>query len=641
MGARTFKGSSLEECLKTACSEMNISLNALKYTVISERKSIFRKETIISVEEPEIIVEDDNGKICVEDGKIIVQDPVAGKKPASLCPGLGVYLIVNGSSVDNSIQVYEKDEISYLFEENESQRLLDIKVSENKLEAFLTIKYIPLIKYKLRNCSITNILTLEKEVNEEIMPPKYTSAEIKAELEKVGIKFGIREMELEEFLQGNSYESFLVAKGIPAVNDTNDVIDYKFQAEHSAAKFDDNNYNRVDYKNINVIAIVKKGDIVAEKKAGIVGKDGKDIFGKVIKKKDGKRRIIKVGAGCELKDENTAVALVDGRPNIKNNIIYVNEQYEVSGDVDIKTGNVKFIGDVNIRGSVLEGMRVEAGGAIEVEKSVESANILATGDIQIKGNVIMSTITAGGNDVINLRRIGDLEEFSREIKALQDTVIEIKKFNLLGNNKEDGEVIKVLLETKFKYMTKTCVNIIKDSVYNESKDIDRVVALIREMLVGMAPLGIKNYGQLDDLIIASKEKVDELKQNLAIPVKVLIDYCQDSHINSSGDIIVTGKGEYVSTITAYNSVSFTNEKSVARGGEIYAGDEIRCMTVGSSGGVATKIAVGEHGHIWINTAYQNTKLQVGEREFILDIAYKSIHAFQDSKGELIVERLKL
>ena len=639
MAKRTFKGSSLEECLNNASSEMNISLDNLKYKIIEEKKGIFKKAITISVEEE--LSEDCNGKISVQEGKIIIKDPAEGGKPATIRAGQGVYLVLNGTPLEGTTQVFEKDEISYIFEENESQRLMNIQISEDKLEAYLSIKYVPLAKYKLKDSTFTNSIVIDREIQEEVYPPRYTLKEVKEEMTKLGITFGILEEEIKQYLNNNSSDKVQAAKGVPAVNDTDDFIDYKFQTDSSTAKYDDNNYSRIDYKNRNLIVSVKKGDIIAEKRHGSVGCNGTSILGHVIKKKDGKRKLLKVSNGCELRDENTAVATVDGRPHVKNNILYVNEQYNVQGDLDIKSGNVKFIGDVKIQGNVMIGMEIESGGAVEIEKNVESSKIMAKGDIVIKGNAIMANITAGGNDVINLRRINDLEEFSRQIKLLVDTVAEIKKFNLLGYNKEDGEIIKVLLETKFKYMTKTCVNIIKDSVYNETKDVDRVITLIREMLVGMAPLGIKHYGQLDELISAAKEKAEELRHKLAIPVNINLDYCQDCNISSSGDIIFTGKGQYVSHITAHNAIIFANDKSVARGGELFAGNEIRCSTVGSSGGVATKLSVEDKGHIWVNTAHQNTKLVVGGREFILDVAYKNIHAYIDNKGDLIVEKLKL
>ncbi|HCW03896.1 MAG TPA: DUF342 domain-containing protein, partial [Clostridium sp.] len=106
--------------------------------------------------------------------------------------------------------------------------------------------------------------------------------------------------------------------------------------------------------------------------------------------------------------------------------------------VNIKTGNIKFIGDVKILGAVAEGMTVESGGIVEIMKNVTNTNISAVGDITIKGNVLSSRISAGGDDVISLKRINDLEDFIQQITKLMEAVLQIKKFNLLGQNKGDG-----------------------------------------------------------------------------------------------------------------------------------------------------------------------------------------------------------
>ncbi|MDP4088239.1 MAG: FapA family protein [Bacillota bacterium] len=640
MGSRIFKGSSLEECLQKACTDMNLKPENLEYKVVEEKKGLFKKTITISVKETCNEPSSIDGKVFVHDGKIFVKDPEEKGKPASLSAEEGIILTVNGEVVKDRVKVVQGDTISYTLEEKEAQRTLDIKIKENGLEAYLSIVYVPKARHRLKETSEMSDLVLKKEVMEETFPETYTVGEVKDALSKLGIKFGIIEG-IEARLMDKPRVEILIARGIPAEDDTDDIIEYKFKTERAANSLGEEDAASIDYRNLNEIPCVKKGDIIAVKVQGKVGKNGTDIYGNTLKKKEGKRRILKLGSGCGLKDQNTAISSVDGRPSVKNSILYVHEIYEVPTDVDMKTGNIRFVGDVKIFGGVSQGMKVEAGGAVYLEKDVENSDISASGDIVIKGNVLASKVTAGGQDVIIQRRIKDLENFISSIKLLEETIIEIKKFNLLGYNKEDGEIIKVLLETKFKTMNKTCINIVKDSVYDEPDEINDVVSSIRQMLVGMAPLGIKHFSELDCLIDVSQDKVNQLSSNLAIPVDVNIAYSQDSCIRSSGDICISGKGEYVSTIAANGSIIFTYDKGIARGGELQAGKEIRCKIVGSTGGVLTTLSVAEKGHIWIDVAYQSTKLRVGSKETIFDKPYKGVHAFIDDKGELIVDKLKL
>ena len=108
---------------------------------------------------------------------------------------------------------------------------------------------------------------------------------------------------------------------------------------------------------------------------------------------------------------------------------------------------------------------------------------------------------------------------------------------------------------------------------------------------------------------------------------MVISYCQDSYIESSGDVIVSSKGEYISNIIANKSIEFTQTGSVARGGTLRAKDEIKCKTVGSEAGVTTRLEVENAGNIWADVAYHNTIFKIGVREILLESSSKNVHAY--------------
>lgn len=221
-----------------------------------------------------------------------------------------------------------------------------------------------------------------------------------------------------------------------------------------------------------------------------------------------------------------------------------------------------------------------------------------------------------------------------------DTVLEIKRFNLLGKDASDGEIVKALIENKFKVIPKLCINIIRDNLLDNCEDNEVVIA-IKDKLVGLAPLNIKHFGEIDDIISLLSMKSENMKNTLSLPVTVNISYCQDSTIQSSGDVIFTGKGMYVSNVIANNNVYFNSDRTIARGGTIKAKSEIRCKTVGSSGGVTTKLIVGAKGHIWAEVAFQNTIFVVGGREYLLETPSKNIHVYINESGDLMVDKLLL
>ena len=86
--------------------------------------------------------------------------------------------------------------------------------------------------------------------------------------------------------------------------------------------------------------------------------------------------------------------------------------FQISSDVDVKTGNIDFLGDVVIKGSVQEGYTVTAGKSITVLGMVTGATLTAQGDITVKNGVFASTVQSqygniniaiGENDTITTR----------------------------------------------------------------------------------------------------------------------------------------------------------------------------------------------------------------------------------------------
>lgn len=644
MGKKQYNASTVDECLSLASNDLKIPIENIKYEILSEKKSFFKKHVEIEVDYEEKakinVIDENNGTVAVVDGEIIIKNPKGNGKNAIISAAPEVYLTVNGERVTTKVEVNEKSDIEVYFDESKASRVLNIITGDNKMEAFASIKYAPEFTYKLKEAKPSNFLTLNRDIKCKDMPPKYKVEEIKDELRKNGINYGIIEENLIQCTKGETAESILVAKGDPLINDEDDTIEYKFNIQNNAKKIIEDNVGRVDFKSIGTVEAIKEGQILAIKHDGKPGQDGKDIAGIVRKHKNGKKLSLKAGEGCIIKD-NTIVSKTSGKPSLKNGVIHVNQLYTISEDVGIKTGNIKFIGNIVIDGEVNEGMKVESGNDIEIKKNVDRSEIKAKGNILINGNIIGSKVSAGGTDIDSLREMENLEALKKNLESVLETALEIKKFNLLGNETTDGETIKVLIEKKFRSIPKICFALIGEILRKEENSEDKLVLFMKNKLIGLGPIKIKQLSELEEIMNFIDEKKEMLKDSLSIPVDVRINYCQDSQIDSTGDIIIMGKGEYVSEISANGSIYFTGDKSVARGGTIKAKKEVRCKVVGSIGGVATKIIVDNSGHIWSDVAYQNTIFLIGNKEYIFDMPSRNIHAYLDENREIIVEKLKL
>lgn len=641
MSNQVFTGKTLQECLELASSQLNIPKENVKYKIIEEKKGFFKKKISISVQFEKEVKENKNGSIRVEQGKIVVKNPKEGGIPAIIRPHTGIRIIVENVEVMDKKEVYEDSRIEVFFQENTAERRMNISLSPDKMKAFISIKYIPQNVYALKDSSEALELNIERDVINQIYPKAYTMEEIKQELTTNGIKFGIIEGNIEKCTNMENVNDLLIAQGEETVDGTDDIIKIAFKAENESKELKEDDHGNVDYKCIGRVKTVEKGEVFAERYEGKQGKDGVDVKGAVKKHKLGKKINFQVGEGCELKDSNALVATITGKPSVKGQVFSVHQVHEVKSDVDIKTGNIEFIGDIIVNGSVKEGMKISAGHDLFISKNVECAKISSKGDLEVIGNILNSTVSSGGEEVIKLRKIRILQSINSALEELIKTIEHIKKYNLLGEKVRDGEIIKVLVENKFKYMTEFCDDYIKIVQGTTDREEEKLASVIKQKFIGFAPLSINDFSELSILIKFIDANIQVLSRTLIIPVDMKISYCQDSTLTSSGNITITGKGEYVSEIIAYECVEFINPASVARGGIIKAKKEIKCRKVGSEGGVSTKLIVESEGNIWVDIAYQNTCFIVGGKEYILDTASKDVHAYLNCEGEIVVDKFIL
>jgi hypothetical protein len=81
------------------------------------------------------------------------------------------------------------------------------------------------------------------------------------------------------------------------------------------------------------------------------------------------------------------VAIVPGQPTVIKNGVKVNPVLDVE-NVDLSTGNLSFEGTVRVSGDVLTGMKMNVGGDVVINGTVEAAEIVAGGSVTVKGGVI-------------------------------------------------------------------------------------------------------------------------------------------------------------------------------------------------------------------------------------------------------------
>ncbi len=239
-----------------------------------------------------------------------------------------------------------------------------VKVSQDEMEAFVTI-----------------------------FPPlggnPVTSSMVHEALAKAGVVFGIDQESIDEALKATKVnEPILVARGNPAQDGRDAQLNYYFPVEGTPLKPAELDDGRVDYYNLNLIYNVEIGQVLATKTPATEGESGSTVTGKPLLPRQGKDYQIRPGKNTELIDEGlTLIASARGHVLVQENKIHVLPVYEVAGDVDFSTGNIDFVGSIQIRGSVKFGFTVRAEGDVEVRKTIEGGSIIAGGNVIVKEGI--------------------------------------------------------------------------------------------------------------------------------------------------------------------------------------------------------------------------------------------------------------
>ena len=203
------------------------------------------------------------------------------------------------------------------------------------------------------------------------------------------VVFGIDEEELTRFTDNPSFrEPFQIATGIRPADGKDAYIQYNFETDQTKIRLRESSSGRVDFKDLNIIQNVVEGQPLALKIPAEEGIAGKTVTGKTIPAKNGKDIVLPLGKNVHVADDGvTIISDMNGQVILAGGKINVEPVYAVQGNVNIKTGNIIFLGNVNVSGSVEDGYSVKAAGNIEVHGTVEKAELDAEGDIIVSQGI--------------------------------------------------------------------------------------------------------------------------------------------------------------------------------------------------------------------------------------------------------------
>lgn len=194
----------------------------------------------------------------------------------------------------------------------------------------------------------------------------------------------------------------VVARGSSPTPGEDGYVEYIFQHEQEEHEEQLSEAKRVDYKDWNSQLTVEKGEILARVFPPTEGTPGVDVYGEEIPAPVGRTTSLRVGRNVELEEEGRlARSTAGGLVQFRGAILEVSPTFVVQGDVNLRSGNIRFNGDVVVHGDVLENFIVEATGDVLIQKTVDKATVHADGNVVVQGGV-------HGKDGVDVRAGGDL-----------------------------------------------------------------------------------------------------------------------------------------------------------------------------------------------------------------------------------------
>ncbi len=148
---------------------------------------------------------------------------------------------------------------------------------------------------------------------------------------------------------------------------------------------------QADFRAQDKLTSVRKGTLLATLSAPEPGPEGWDVTGKAIYAGSGREQALEAGRGVRSVDQNDGRTLfyaeADGELFYGDNLLEVKPVHTIPGNVDMSTGNVRFAGAVQVRGSVLSGFSVESDDDVLIDGAVQGASITSGGSIVIRQGV--------------------------------------------------------------------------------------------------------------------------------------------------------------------------------------------------------------------------------------------------------------
>lgn len=571
--------------------------------------------------------------VRIQDGRLVCS--FNSEVNPTILPTDDVVLTVNGKVQKESVVIQPDDQLKLSVSNELIPPQFTIQCIDNQMIALLTLTPGKKVEKTLIDTDFT--LNLVPKVSEEVfyyndLKPQ----QIVDELRKMGVKQGIIFPAIQKVIDVNKPYELIVARGISPEEGTDGNLDIHIEFD----SFNLDSLERVEFREMNRISTVKEEAVIATHVLPVEGTDGRNLFGKVIPTKRVQDIVLRLGKNVTLEGQEV-IAKISGNPVIDwhNQVIKidVNPEYYHPGEVGLESGNIRLEGDVRIGGNVLPSMFVGASGSVQVGGAVTKATVEAVRVAVVYGNVLSSTIMVGKQEVTSQKLVAQLKDIMTGVHQIRH---EMEQVLAIRGSTEDEltpvafkRLIHLLLEKKhmnLKQLTIDFIQAVKESDSELEEGWQEVASHLHALFV--ARINEEETVGFQQLIERATGLIEADALDVSSKGQLIVPYAVNSHLYSSGDIRVSGKGVFQSVLIAKNDVTI---EGVCRGGEIVAENLITLKETGSKNPVTTIVKTSATGRINIEKAYVGTEIQVGNRKYAFMRDEYDVHARLDEEGQLI------
>jgi uncharacterized protein len=369
---------------------------------------------------------------------------------------------------------------------------------------------------------IKRIQTDDDKEHEEV-----TSDGVYQLLKQKGIVYGIIDEALQKVpILSKSASPLLIAKGEEPVHGLDGKIVYEVSLQST---FSQEEKDHLHFRQINKIPTVTAGEKLVTIHPPTTGSPGKNVLGRTIPQKKGRKVYFRPGKNTSFKQEVGVIyATSDGQVSIFENSIEVLPTFEINEDLDMKVGNIDFIGSVVIHGDIPTGYSVKANGDIKIYGLVEGAHIEARGSIFIqegisglkKGKVIAGLDLHAkyiNQGFVEAGRSLFVEESIIHSDSIARENVYCKEGNIIGGSVSAGKEI-VAKDVGNRLSIPTMIYLGENkNVISKRKELEEKLYQLTDSIKKLKLLGEK-LEQLEEQSgnISPKDKITKMKQKYSL-----------------------------------------------------------------------------------------------------------------------------